>query len=222
MSTGPSFAFKGRSGCGIWWDVFMDDPGGTSRSARCGFFAPYISTSSYPGGCFAIRRPGWVLGNQANGNIQFLNRAVVGFGGFFLPGLIMAMVYTASQDQRGMKTNYFFFTVPSQAVPYCMILFSLLTNPGVVPMELTGIVAAHLHDFLTRLWPEFGGGSNWLPTPGFVSWFVQTPRILQRRYGTAIRQPNDKTTDSDTGASTGSVLPDSWKTRGSGHRLGGK
>lgn len=132
----------------------------------------------------------------------------------------MSLTYTACQDQRGVQSSFFFFTVPAQAVPYCMLLASVLMSPGIIPLQISGIVAAHLHDFLTRLWPEFGGGPNLLPTPGFVSWLVQTPRILHRGYGTAIRQP-DATTGSGTGASTGSVLPDSWKTRGSGHRLGG-
>jgi len=132
----------------------------------------------------------------------------------------MALTYTACQDQRGVQSSFFFFTVPAQTVPYCMLLVSLVMSPGIIPLQLSGIVAAHLHDFLTRLWPEFGGGFNLLPTPGFVSWLVQTPRIAQRGYGTAFRQP-DATPGSDTGASTGSVLPDSWKTRGSGHRLGG-
>jgi Derlin-2/3 len=79
-----------------------------------------------------------------------------------------------------------------------------------------------LHDFLTRLWPEFGGGSSLLPTPAFLSRIVETPRVFQRDYGTGIRATGPPTSGSSTGASTGSVLPDSWKTRGSGHRLGGE
>ncbi|EAQ90693.1 hypothetical protein CHGG_02628 [Chaetomium globosum CBS 148.51] len=152
--------------------------------------------------------------------IILLNRVFLG-GGFFLDGLLMALAYTASQDQRGAKTNFFFFTVPAQTVPYCMLLASLLMNPMAIPLQITGIVAAHLHDFLFRLWPEFGGGRNILATPGFVSYLVKTPRILERGYGTAIRQPTAAGSGSSTGASTGSVLPDSWKTRGSGQRLGG-
>jgi Derlin-2/3 len=131
----------------------------------------------------------------------------------------MALTYTASQDQRGVQANFFFFNVPAQAVPYCMLAMSLLMNPMAIPMQVSGMVAAHLHDFLTRLWPEFGGGWNFLAPPGFVSYLVQTPRALRRDYGTAIRAP---TAGSTTGASTGPVLPDSWKTRGSGQRLGGQ
>ncbi|KAK4459785.1 Der1-like family-domain-containing protein [Cladorrhinum samala] len=140
---------------------------------------------------------------------------------FFLKGLILALCYTATQDQRGAKANFFFFTVPAQLVPYCMLLFSLVLDAGSLPLQLTGLFAAHLHDFLSRLWPEFGGGSNWLATPGWLSRLVDSPRVVQRQYGTAIHS-NRQTAGSTTGASTGSVLPDSWKTRGSGHRLGGE
>ncbi|KAK4246293.1 Der1-like family-domain-containing protein [Corynascus novoguineensis] len=152
--------------------------------------------------------------------IILLNRTFLD-GGFFLDGLIMALAYTATQDQRGVQSNFFFFTVPAQSIPYCMLLASLLMNPMAIPLQITGILSAHLYDFLSRLWPEFGGGRNILATPGFVSYLVQTPRVLQRGYGTAIRQPSAPASGSSTGASTGSVLPDSWKTRGVGKRLGG-
>ncbi|KAK4103810.1 hypothetical protein N658DRAFT_419975 [Parathielavia hyrcaniae] len=160
----------------------------------------------------------WYL-MTVGGFIMLLNRIFLG-GYFFLHGLIIAMAYTANQDLRGVKSTYFFFTVPAQAVPYCMLVGSLLMSPGLVPLQITGIIAAHLHDFLTRLWPEFGGGPNLLATPAFVSHLVQTPRVLQRDYGTAIRPPGAQASGSSTGASAGSLLPDSWKTRGSGHRLG--
>ncbi|KAK4228259.1 Der1-like family-domain-containing protein [Podospora fimiseda] len=140
----------------------------------------------------------------------------------FLNGLVLALCYTATQDQRGQKASFFFFTVPAQLVPYCMLFFSLIMSPGALPLQLTGLFAAHLHDFLTRLWPEFGGGNNWIATPAFMSRLVNSPRVVQRDYGTAIhgnRTPAGRT----TGASTGSgPLPDSWKTRGSGYRLGGE
>lgn len=156
---------------------------------------------------------------DANGQ-QTLMRLYTGYwGGLYLKGLIMAMCYTAVQDKRGQKSNFFFFQVPAQSVPYCMLIWSMLLNPGVIPLEVSGILAAHLHDFLTRLWPEFGLGPNLLPTPGFLSKLVQTPRFMKRTYGTAV-QPKASTSGSSAGASAGPVLPDSWKTRGAGHRLG--
>lgn len=140
---------------------------------------------------------------------------------FYISGLIMSLCYTATQDQRGVKAGFFFFTVPAQLVPYCMLLFTMLQNPKGLPIQIIGLVAAHLHDFLTRLWPEFGGGRNWLATPSFMSRLVQTPRVLKRDYGTAVRSnAAGSSSGSASGADTGSVLPDSWGTRGSGHRLG--
>jgi len=144
----------------------------------------------------------------------------------FLQALIIALCYTGVQDLRGVKMTFFFFQVPAQTVPYCIILATMVSSgsPAAVPEQLTGIIAAHLYDFLTRLWPEFGGGPNLLSTPKFMSRLVTTPRIFQREYGTAVRPvgsgPGSGDAGRSTGASTGSVLPDSWKTRGSGQRLG--
>ncbi|CAN8096101.1 unnamed protein product [Discula destructiva] len=138
---------------------------------------------------------------------------------FFLPALILSMAYTATQDARGQKAGFFFFTVPAQLIPICMMGAALLMGgPHAALLQLTGLVAAHLHDFLTRLWPEFGGGRNLAPTPSFFARLVETPRILQRDYGTAMRA--GPTAGSSTGARAAGPLPDSWKTRGSGHRLG--
>ncbi|KAK4190681.1 Der1-like family-domain-containing protein [Podospora australis] len=142
------------------------------------------------------------------------------FEPFYISGLTMALCYTATQDQRGMKAGFFFFTVPAQLVPYCMLLFTMLQNPKGLPVMIIALLCAHLHDFLYRLWPEFGGGRNLLATPSFMSRLVQTPRIQQRDYGTAVRNNAAGSTGRTTGADTGSVLPDSWRTRGSGHRLG--
>ncbi|KAH8177475.1 der1-like family protein [Sarocladium implicatum] len=138
----------------------------------------------------------------------------------FCKALILAMCYTATQDQRGAKANFYFITIPAQLTPVCMILVNLLFPNGVYMMmlELEGLVAAHLYDFLTRLWPEFGGGRNLIPTPAFLSRLVQTPRVLERGFGTAVR-PQGPSTGRTTGASTG-PLPDSWRTRGPGQRLG--
>ncbi len=143
--------------------------------------------------------------------------------GFYLQGLILALAYTGTQDQRGVKTTFFFVTIPAQLVPYTMMLVSLLmVGPGILMIQLCGLFAAHLHDFLTRLWPEFGGGSNWIPTPAFLSRLVDAGerRIEHRSYGTAF-QGAGAGAGSATGRESGSgPLPDSWRTRGRGQRLG--
>ncbi|KAF4974297.1 hypothetical protein FZEAL_8779 [Fusarium zealandicum] len=145
---------------------------------------------------------------------------IVGLSLFkYLPGIILAMTYTVTQDQRGMKTTFYVIQVPAQTLPYCMIIASLLMPGGYTHalVQLEGLVAAHLFDFLGRIWPEFGGGPNLLRTPGWLQRIVTTPRAVQRGSGTAIR--NGSSTGSSTGAQAG-PLPDSWRSRGRGQRLG--
>ncbi|CAK7223980.1 hypothetical protein SCUCBS95973_005363 [Sporothrix curviconia] len=147
--------------------------------------------------------------------------------GSYLQALILALAYTCTQDQRGAKANFFFVTIPAQLVPYSMMLVSLIAvGPHYAILQLIGLVAAHLYDFLTRLWPEFGGGYNLAPTPGFLSRIVATPfqRVEHRGFGTAFRSAGSGTTGSSgssTGTGSGGPLPDAWKTRGKGNRLGG-
>ncbi|KAF6836166.1 DER1-like family member protein (centromere/microtubule-binding protein CBF5) [Colletotrichum plurivorum] len=144
-------------------------------------------------------------------------------GGAFLPALILAMCRTVTQDQRGMKANFYFVTIPAQLTPFCMMLVSLLFPGGYYNfmLQLMGFLAAHLYDFLSRIYPEFSGGPNLIPTPAFLSRLVQTPRMYRREYGTAVRGGGGQSTGSSTGASLGNgPLPDSWKTRGAGRRLG--
>ncbi|KAH7152344.1 centromere/microtubule-binding protein cbf5 [Dactylonectria estremocensis] len=138
----------------------------------------------------------------------------------FIRALILAMAYTVTQDQRGMKATFYFITIPAQLTPIAMILVNLLFPGGHMAMllQLEGLVAAHLYDFFARIWPEFGGGPNLLTTPAFVTRLVQTPRILERGFGTAIRA-EDSASGSSSGVSKG-PLPDSWRTRGRGQRLG--
>lgn len=139
----------------------------------------------------------------------------------FLHAFVLSLAYTATQDARGQKAGFFFFTVPAQLIPVCMLGATLLMSGSLeeVFFQATGLIAAHLYDFLTRLYPEFGGGRQWISTPAFLSRVVQTPRVLQRGYGTAVRG-NQSSSGSSTGAQGSGPLPDSWKTRGTGHRLG--
>ncbi|KAL6849510.1 hypothetical protein ACO1O0_009051 [Amphichorda felina] len=63
--------------------------------------------------------------------------AILGFSFLlFLPGLIVALCYTVTQDQRGMKASFYFITIPAQLTPYCMILINLLFPGGAMRMIL--------------------------------------------------------------------------------------
>jgi Derlin-2/3 len=88
--------------------------------------------------------------------------------------------------------------------------------------EGSGIIAAHLYDFLTRIYPAFGGGKNYIQTPAFVKrWFgSQQPRQIHRGYGVAYHA-GDRAYQGLSNSSWYSSLGGSWRGRGSGRRLGG-
>ena len=147
----------------------------------------------------------------------------MGFYGGSLQALIIALAYTCTQDQRGIKANFFFITIPAQLVPYAMILVDvLMMGPFMLPLLLSGILAAHLYDFLARLWPEFGGGFSLLKTPAFMSRLVDAPfqRVQQRSYGQAYQGAGRTAGAAASGSSGSGPLPDAWRTRGKGQRLG--
>lgn len=137
----------------------------------------------------------------------------------FMRALILGMVYTVTQSQRGMKASFYFVTIPAQLTPYAMMGINLLLpgGPMTILLQLEGLVAAHLFEFCTRIWPQTSGnGRNLLPTPPFLAHLV-------RRFtgqGSAPRRPGEPASSgSSTGRSSG-PLPDSWRSRGTGHRLG--
>lgn len=100
-----------------------------------------------------------------------------------------------------------------------------MSNGSLEPakIQLSGLLAAHLYDFLTRLWPEFRNGTSLIKTPQFVRrlFSPDVAGVAARDYGTAFTPAARQAQGSSTGASTGGVLPESWRSRGSGHRLGG-
>ncbi|CAF3616689.1 unnamed protein product [Fusarium graminearum] len=139
----------------------------------------------------------------------------------YLNGIILAMAYTVTQDQRGQKTQFLVLTIPAQTLPLCMIVVTaLMAGPSAALVEIEGLFAAHLYDFLVRIWPEFGNGPQLLRVPAWLERLVQAPRVLNRGFGTAIRPGNSASTGSSSGVDKGGPLPDSWRTRGRGQRLG--
>jgi len=152
-----------------------------------------------------------------------LNVAITG-AMIFTSALVLAFAYTCSQADRGQMASFFFVTIPAQWVPYAMLLTTLvMAGPAAAMVQATGLVAAHLHDFLTRLWPTFGGGRNLIPTPTFVRRMFQTTEatVADRSHGTAFTPAQREPSSTASSFSAGEVLPESWRSRGSGHRLGG-
>jgi len=125
--------------------------------------------------------------------------------------------------------SLFIFSFQARYLPYAMLAMTfVMASPVAALHQATGLLAAHLYDFLTRIWPEFGGGQNPIKTPQLVrSWFIQPSGTgTQRAYGTAFRgQPaggQQPTTAARGGGWTSGFSSDAWGGRGPGRRLGGE
>ncbi|KAL4917920.1 hypothetical protein BDW62DRAFT_210844 [Aspergillus aurantiobrunneus] len=141
------------------------------------------------------------------------------FIAFFIMGLIWEQWYSR-RDNKGTRTMFFVVEIPTLLLPWARLALAFVMKGWyLASVEFTGIVAAHLYDFLTRIYPTFGGGKNYLVTPAFVRrWFTGSLRGGQQRvYGQAYRPAND----SESSSSWTSSVRGAWDTRGSGRRLGG-
>ncbi|KAM3455509.1 hypothetical protein MY5147_007900 [Beauveria neobassiana] len=138
-------------------------------------------------------------------------------------GLIVALTYTATQQQQGLQVNYMFVPLPAPLMPYAMIGISLLFPGGIQDffLGLYGLVAAHMWEFLTRIYPQLGGGPNLLQTPQFMTRLVGAVEgRIQAISRPGVTGASDyASSGSSTGANSG-PLPDAWRTRGAGRRLG--
>jgi len=106
----------------------------------------------------------------------------------FLPALSLAYAYTYAQDNPTRKVSFFIITFDSKYLPYAMLFMTLIMDgPDSALPQATGLIAAHMYDFLTRIWPTFGGGTNYITTPPVVKgWFGARPGVAQARpYGSA-------------------------------------
>ncbi|KAI4154314.1 MAG: hypothetical protein L6R39_001418 [Caloplaca ligustica] len=140
----------------------------------------------------------------------------------FLAPMILALAYTYSQDNRRKKVNFFIVRLEAKWLPWVMLLAALvLGGPSNALHQGTGIIAAHLYDFLTRLYPTFGGGRNYLQTPAFIRrWFGgKNLRTQHKGYGTAYAPQAQPPSRPASGISTAFSSP--WSSRGQGRRLGG-
>jgi len=109
----------------------------------------------------------------------------------------------------------------------------VMDSPASALLQASGLVAAHAYDFVTKIWPEYGGGRLYLTTPQFVQkWFIQPAGTAsQRAFGTAFagrpaaaqNVPQQQTGSGGGWASGfGGGGSGSWNARGQGRRLGGE
>ncbi|KAI9752179.1 MAG: hypothetical protein M4579_005731 [Chaenotheca gracillima] len=153
------------------------------------------------------------------------------FGGMvFTQAFTVALAYTYSQENRGQKVRFFIVTIPVQFLPFTILGMTLvMAGPDAAMTQASGLIAAHLYEFLTKIYPEFGGGRNFIQTPQvFRRWLDSSSRgPTTRAYGTAFgsgasRGASDTSRGSSSGISTGFGLSNLWNGRGRGQRLGGE
>lgn len=139
----------------------------------------------------------------------------------FLAPLSLAYAYLYAQDNPNRKVSFFIITFDAKYLPFAMLFMSfVMSGPGYTMTQGTGLIAAHLYDFLTRIWPAFGGGKNYIFTPRIVKgWFGgQAGQEQRRSYGTARQgRPTDSADSNTTGRTTGF----GGSRFGPGQRLGG-
>ncbi|TGJ73234.1 hypothetical protein EYR41_000343 [Orbilia oligospora] len=179
--------------------------------------------------------------------LLFNGTVILLLNSFLLGGMVFAQVmgiafaYSWGQRNRGRNISFFFITIKAQWLPYAIAGITAIQSPGSAFILTSGIISAHAYEFLTVLWPRFGGGSNLLPTPSFLKWsFEGGPGTRTggvggvRAYGTGF---DARARDAgpaparaqgmfggDGGSATGSnprqAAGASWRNRGAGHRLG--
>lgn len=145
------------------------------------------------------------------------------------PALVLALAYTYAQENRGRKVTIYIITLPVQWLPYAILLMTfVMGGPGAALNQASGLLAAHLYDFLTRIYPTFGEGRNYIRTPQFVRrWFAASrPGPTTRAYGTAYasqRGEPQPAEGSSRGIASGlGSVTGLWNSRGPGRRLGGE
>ncbi|KAL1957100.1 hypothetical protein VTO42DRAFT_6358 [Malbranchea cinnamomea] len=140
----------------------------------------------------------------------------------FTRALLSAFVYAYAQDNRGRRVTFFIMQIPVELLPWVMLFVTFLSAGWeAVLLECCGIFAAHLYDFLTRLYPTFGGGTNLIRTPDFVRRCFHPRQPVAAHGGYRFFPPANRPAPQPqqrTGIfSSGS----SWSQRGPGRRLGG-
>ncbi|KAF1971797.1 DER1-domain-containing protein [Bimuria novae-zelandiae CBS 107.79] len=137
----------------------------------------------------------------------------------FLPALTLAYAYTYAQDNPTRKVSFFIITFDAKYLPFALLFMTLIMDsPERALSQATGLLAAHMFDFLTRIWPTFGGGTNYITTPAIVKqWFGGGAGTQQARpYGMAQQGRAAAAAAPSTGRTTGANTSQ-W---GPGRRLG--
>ena len=152
--------------------------------------------------------------------------------------LILAFVYSYAVENPSLNVRLLVFNIQARYLPICVLGITLALNgPDAVITEATGIVAAHLYEFLAVIYPRTMGTRSLIRTPQLLRKWFDKPiddgiNVKVKAYGTAFTHltgandagrasTNPKGGSSASGWSSGFGLGSSWSDRGSGRRLGG-
>lgn len=155
-------------------------------------------------------------------------------GGFVLQSVVLlapltlALTYMFAQDNPSRRVSLFIITIQAKYLPYALLALTFVaSSPEAALHQATGLLAAHLYEFLTRIWPTFGGGQSIIKTPQTVKKWFMTPvgAGTARSYGTAFRTQDAAGQQAApvgrSGGWTSAFSPGTWGGRGPGRRLGG-
>jgi Derlin-2/3 len=145
----------------------------------------------------------------------------------FLPALTLSYAYTFAQDSPTRQVSFFIVNFDAKYLPFALLFMTfIIDGPDSAAAQLTGLLAAHMYDFLTRIWPTFGGGRNYIFTPDFVkrAFGAGVGGIQNRGYGHAVQGQGRATgvgAGAPSGAGSGRSTGSTWGSVGPGRRLGG-
>jgi Derlin-2/3 len=124
--------------------------------------------------------------------------------------LALAFVTTSTRDSWDQPMTLFIIKMPSQYLPYALLLLTLIcASPKAAMIQGTGLLAAYTYDLLTGLYPKSGIKRNWISTPAWMKRIFGTQAVVERPYGTVFAP-----------ASWGVDM--SWKKFGPGRALDGR
>lgn len=139
---------------------------------------------------------------------------------------MLAFVHTVAQDNPRMKTQFVILEIEARFLPFALLFLNFVARgPTSALVSAAGLGSAHLFDFLTRIWPTFAGGRNWIETPIMVRrWFGdEKGGIRNMAYGQAHYRGGTQSSSSSSASSSVSTqrtTGSGWSSRGAGRRLG--
>ncbi|TVY20003.1 Derlin-1.2 [Lachnellula arida] len=136
------------------------------------------------------------------------------YGDVFASPLALCFITSTTRDTWDQPMTLLVLKMPSQYFPYALVFLTLIvSSPDVAMIQATGVAAAHLYDFLTGLYPNFGIKRNLISSPGLVKRGFGTQTQVERPYGSAYMP--------GVAGEAAWGLDLSWKRFGPGRTLGG-